>query len=74
MSDVGPDNLVLTMLRRMDQKLDRIDQRFDDLTARVGSREEQIAGLRKDFVQLQHVDHFDERLKRVEKRLDLIEA
>jgi hypothetical protein len=70
-----PDNLTLRMLRPVDAKLDTILDRLHDLTARTSSVEDQLVGLRTDFVRLEHrVDRFDERLARIERRLDLIEA
>jgi predicted nuclease with TOPRIM domain len=70
-----PDNLTLRMLRQIDAKLDTILDRLHDLTARTSSVEDQLVGLRTDFVRLEHrVDRFDERLARIERRLDLIEA
>jgi predicted nuclease with TOPRIM domain len=63
------------MLRQIDAKLDTILDRLHDLTARTSSVEDQLVGLRTDFVRLEHrVDRFDERLARIERRLDLIEA
>jgi predicted nuclease with TOPRIM domain len=70
-----PDNLTLRMLRQVDAKLDTILDRLHDLTARTSSVEDQLVGLRTDFVRLEHrVDRFDKRLARIERRLDLIEA
>jgi archaellum component FlaC len=70
-----PDNLILRMLRQVDTKLDTLMERMHDLTARVGSVEDQLSGLRADFVRLEHrLDRFDERLQRIERRLDLIEV
>jgi hypothetical protein len=34
MNDDGPDNLVLRYLRRIDEKVDRLGDRLDDLTLR----------------------------------------
>jgi chromosome segregation ATPase len=70
-----PENLTLRALRQVDTKLDTILDRIHDLTARMSSVEDQLVGLRTDFVRLEHrVDRFDERLARIERRLDLIEA
>ena len=70
-----PGNLTLQLLRRMDGKLDRIEQRLDDVVARMGSLGQQTAALRTDIVQLQvRIDHFDQRPQRIERRLDLIEV
>jgi hypothetical protein len=70
-----PENLTLRMLRQLDAKLDAILDCLHDFTARGSSVEDQPVGLRTDFVRLEHrVDRFDERLARIERRLDLIEA
>jgi hypothetical protein len=70
-----PENLTLRTLRQIDAKLDTVLGRLHDLTARMSSVEDQPVGLRTDFVRLEHrMDRFDERLVRIERRLDLIEA
>jgi predicted nucleic acid-binding Zn-ribbon protein len=77
-----PENLTLRMLRPVDSKQDTLMERFQDPTARIGSIEDQLvgvkaelSGLRTDFVRIEHrMDRLDERLLRIERRLDLIEA
>ena len=78
-----PDNLVLRMLRQVDGKLDTLVDRVHDLTARVASvvvdqlvaMRADTSALRGDFARLEHcMDKFDQRLRRIERRLDLIEA
>jgi archaellum component FlaC len=56
-----PDNLTLRILRQVDAKLDTLMERFFEMTARMGSLEHQlsgirtdISGLRSDFVRLEH--------------------
>ena len=73
---VEPDNFVLAYLRCKNGNLDR---GLDALTARVGSMEEQVVGVRgdvvelgADFVRLEH--RFDTLDSRIERRLDLTEA
>jgi hypothetical protein len=68
-----PENLTLRVLRQVDAKLDTVVDRLHDLTARVGSIEDQfiilrseMSGLRADFVRIEHrMDRFDERLQRM---------
>jgi hypothetical protein len=43
-----PENLALRMLRQVDAKLDIVMERLHDLTARVGSVEDQLVILRSD--------------------------
>jgi predicted nucleic acid-binding Zn-ribbon protein len=74
MSD-EPDNIVLRYLRRIDERLDRVDTSLQNLIVRVGSVKEQVAGLRKDFVRLEvRVDQMDDCMKRMERRLDLTDV
>lgn len=69
------DNLVLKHLPDIRGSLDRVEQRFDDLTVRVGRIETNIAQI---YVALaEHsvrFDHLETRITRIEKRLDLAEA
>lgn len=63
-----PDNTVLTMLRRMDAKLDRIGEDVGDLKVRVGILEQQYAAMSN------RIDRIETRLDRIERRLDLVDA
>ncbi len=67
MSD-APENLVLTYLRRLDEKTDRVLSRLQEPTERVGLLEQQYASVSR------RLDRLEERLDRIEKRLDLAEA
>jgi len=56
-----PENLTLRMLRGVDGKLDTLMDRIHGFTARIGSIEDQLvgvrsalSGLRTDFVRLEH--------------------
>jgi K+/H+ antiporter YhaU regulatory subunit KhtT len=70
-----PENLILRMLRSLDEKMDTILDRLLDLTARVSSIADQLVGVRTDLVRLEHcMDHFDQRLQRIDRRLNLTEA
>ena len=44
MTDV--ENHTLSLLHQIDTKVDRVGERLDDLTARVGSLEDQMVSLR----------------------------
>lgn len=70
-----PDNLVLRMLRRMEEKLDRIRDDLTDLKPRVTALEGNLAivisGQASTSVRL---DRLDDRLGRIERRLDLVSA
>lgn len=77
-----PDSLVPVMLRRMDAKLDRIGDDLSDLKARIRNVEAAVVDLRRDVVNLHgdivRIDHrldwLDERVARIERGLDLVEA
>jgi hypothetical protein len=79
MSDDGPDNLALRYLRRIDEKVDRLGERIDDLTVRVTSVEVGLNAIRRDLVSLYEgdgrlqvsVDRQGARLERIEQGLDL---
>ena len=49
MSD-QPENLVLVMLRRIDERTDRIEQRVNALDRRMGNMELRLAELARDVV------------------------
>jgi chromosome condensin MukBEF ATPase and DNA-binding subunit MukB len=67
MSD-SPDNLVLTMLRRLDGKMDRLIDDVADLKVRLTSVEEGLAGVHR------RLDRIEARVDCIERRLDLAEA
>ena len=70
-----PDNLVLVMLRRMDEKLDRVIGDIQELKLRVTSLEQQVAHLHVDFAgQSARMDRIEARLDRIERRLELMPA
>lgn len=62
------DNLVLELLRAIRATLDQHTDELREIRGRLGNLEHQYAGLSTRF------DRMDERLARVERRLDLIEA
>ena len=63
-----PDSLTLRMLRKIDEKLDRLQDDVQDLKARLTGVEEGLAGVNR------RLDRLDERVLRIERRLDLVEA
>lgn len=63
-----PDNNVLTYLRRIDEKLDRVIEDVRELKTRVGILEQQYASISN------RMDRVENRLERIERRLDLVEA
>jgi hypothetical protein len=74
MVDAEPDNLVLRYVRGIDQKLDRMSERLDDLTAQTRATESAFAAAVAQVTTLHaRIDRIDVRLDRIERRLGLIE-
>ena len=74
MSD-QPDNLVLVYLRRIDERLERMEADIQDMKRRITALEQSQANLHADYAGVQlRMDRFDERLARIERRLDLAEV
>lgn len=63
-----PDNIVLRYLRRIDEKLDRLQDDVQDIKIRMTNVEEGLAGVNR------RLDRLDERVLRVERRLELVEV
>ncbi len=66
------ENLVLEHLRAIRTTQDEHSKRFDRIEHRLLSLEQQVAGLRSDFVfqQHEHVE-LEQRIERIERRLEL---
>jgi hypothetical protein len=62
-----PDNLVLTYLRRLDGKLDRVIDDVQDLKVRMTAVEEGLSGVNR------RLDRIEIRGDRIERRLELSE-
>lgn len=81
MSD-EPDNLVLVYLRRLDEKVTRLDDRLGEMTLRINDVHAAILALRRDQVSdaesVAHVhtriDRLAEELERIKRRLDVLPA
>ena len=70
-----PENIMLVYLRRLDSKMDRLAEGLMDLSGRVTSLEHQSALLHGDFAgQSARMDRMENRLERIERRLDLVDA
>ena len=63
-----PENLILSLLRRMDSKLDRVIDDVQDLKIRMTAVEEGLAGVNR------RLDRIEVRVERVERKLDLVDA
>ena len=74
MSD-QPDNLILVYLRRIDERLERMEADLQDVKRRLTALEQSQASLHADYAGLQlRMDRFDDRLARIERRLELAEV
>jgi archaellum component FlaC len=65
---VEPDSLVLAMLRKIDQRTERMADDLQDLKSRMTSVEEGLAGVNR------RLDRLEMRVDRIERRLELSEA
>lgn len=63
-----PDNVVLAMLRRIDERTARMADDLADLKTRVTSVEEGLAGVNRGL------DRLELRVERIERRLELSDA
>ncbi|MGQ0681971.1 hypothetical protein [Bradyrhizobium sp.] len=60
-----PDNIMLAMLRKIDQRTERMAEDLHDLKVRMTSVEEGLAGVNR------RLDRLEDRVERIEKRLEL---
>lgn len=69
------ENLTLEMLRRIDNRLANMEGDIHDLKLRMSTVEDHLGTIIVSIGGLNHrMDRFDERLTRVERRLDLSDA
>jgi hypothetical protein len=75
----GVDNLILEHLKRFQTGQERIERKLDEIVTRLGHMEIGLAGLRREFAHAEQsaaamgvrMDHINERIERIEKRLEL---
>ncbi|MBX9844059.1 MAG: hypothetical protein K2Z80_19855 [Xanthobacteraceae bacterium] len=63
-----PDNVVLVLLRKIDERTARMADDLQDLKVRVTSVEEGLAGVNR------RLDRLEGRIERVERRLELTDV
>ena len=74
MSD-NVENMTLVFLRRIDERLDRIEGDLGDIKLRMTANEEHLASMMMSIAGINaRMDKIDARLGRVERRLELTEA
>jgi hypothetical protein len=70
-----PANLTLVLLRRLDEKMDRVLDVLAEHGRRITSLGAQVAALHVDFAgQSLRMDRIEHRFDRIERRLDLVAA
>ena len=68
------ENLVLEMLRRIRASQERMELDIQDIKTRMTSLEITVAQMGTQFAaQSLRMDRFEERLARIERRLDLVD-
>jgi phage shock protein A len=63
-----PDQVVLILLRRIDERTQRMADDITDLKVRMTAVEEALAGVNR------RIDRLEQRIERIERRLDLADA
>jgi hypothetical protein len=70
-----PQNFVLEYLRRIDRKIDELQEGFRLFNVRVAATESHVSGLHvSDVQQNSEIDRIKQRLERIERRLELTEG
>ena len=64
----GPDNIVLSILRKIDQRTERMADDLQDLKVRVTSVEEGLAGVNR------RLDRVEMRIDHIERRLEIADV
>lgn len=73
------ENLIIEHLKRFQSTQERIERKLDEHTARLGRIEIALSSIRRDIAhneetwaeQSVRIDHLNERLERIERRLEL---
>lgn len=68
------NELILEVLKRIQTKLDTVEQKIDDLSTRMLAVEQHLSAIQiSEYRQNSELDRLRARLERIEKRLDLVE-
>ena len=75
MAEEAPENLMLVFLRRLDQRMERLEGDMADIKLQATAIEEHLASIMMSMAGANaRMDKIDARLARVERRLDLTDA
>jgi tetrahydromethanopterin S-methyltransferase subunit G len=70
-----PTSLILTLLRKIDSRTDRLAEDMQDVKRRLTSLEAAVVGVHGDFAgQSIRIDRLEQRLDRIERRLEIGDA
>ncbi|MDK9720114.1 MAG: hypothetical protein OEL53_02915 [Rhodospirillales bacterium] len=70
-----PENLMLVYLRRIDEKIDVLVEDMRDVKRRLTSLEMAVGQIHGDFAgQSMRIDRLENRLDRIERRLNIADA
>jgi len=64
---MAPENIMLTALRRIDERIDRMALDVHDINVRIGAVDNGLAGVNR------RLDRLELRFERIEHRLDLVD-
>ena len=69
------ENLILEQFRRLDQRLENIENDMGDIKMRIHAVEDHVSTLVMSVTGINHrLDRIENRVSRIEKRLDLTDA
>jgi hypothetical protein len=74
-SDTVSNELIYELLKRVNQRVGRIEEDISDIKIRIGSLEEHVGAIVVSIAAMNHrLDRHDARFDLIEKRLGLIDA
>jgi predicted nucleic acid-binding Zn-ribbon protein len=75
MAETVTNDLIYELLKRVNQRIGRIEEDMSDIKIRIGSLEEHVGAIVVSIAAINHrLDRNDDRFDLIEKRLGLIDA
>jgi hypothetical protein len=75
MAEDQPDNIMLVLLRRLDERTERMAADLGNLKVRMSGLEGDVGHLRIAVAEVNsRLDRIERRVDRIERRLDIVEA